>query len=999
MKIKKCAPKIMSGMLCLTFVFGSLFPAGATDAIITETSLEETENSGTGQTGNADTAIGNEDIPKVHNETEVYSVNDDMDVHSDGTGYETIEVTYNQASNYVVTIPKTITLGTDKKASYPIRVEGDIAASRQVCVVPVDGIAETEVFDFYMSDQIAGSTKTDVVAEINQTKFYWNHEEAADGYEETGNYIVAEGLSAGRWKGTFQMEISMRTDPAHIHNYVGEITKEPTCTEAGEKTYTCTDCGDSYTETVDPAGHHYENGGCTNCGEKDPDHQHSYTETVTKEPTCTEAGEKTLTCVCGDTQTDTIPATGHNYVDGECTDCGEKDPDYHRHSYTEAITREPTCTEAGEKTYTCTCGDSHTESIPATGHSYGDDDRCTDCGTLNPDHHHSYTETVTKEPACTETGEKTLTCICGDTKTESIPAKGHHYGEDDKCTDCGIFNPDHQHGYTEEITKEPTCTEAGEKTLTCVCGDTKTESVPATGHDYVDGFCSGCGASDGTVVQVDTTKTTNYVAKSRGYSFRLVVPDKEITCTMNANDQIALDGNTVTVAEDSAIGTITPVKVACDGKTYTVNVITAPDISDNSYEIYNSNDLVALRTIVNYSAINDVNQNAKLMNDIDLSDVCSSSLGSWAGIGIYHGVFDGQNHAINNLYISDTNKYVSDSYTGLFSKTEYATIKNTTLNGNITRSTTSSYAVYVGGFCGYSTGTKFENLVNNCTIYGYYNLSTMTKNKIYGGICGFGGEFVGCVNNGNITGISYVGGICGQNGTATDCHNTGTVKGESARGSVGSTIGGIMGTGSATGCSNTGSVMSAKHSGGICGDGITIERCYNAGAVYASQGYGGGIAGYASSVNECYNVGNVTVYGSSSSSDRAGGIVGYYANRIADCYNTGTITGYNSAGGIIGEYDGSDTYIENCYNVGEYKITNTATGNYGSIIGLGRFQTKNCYSLTTRFYGKDGAAVEAGCESVESETLKTYAGKLGDKYTDDTEGINGGYPVLKFQVE
>ena len=49
---------------------------------------------------------------------------------------------------------------------------------------------------------------------------------------------------------------------------------------------------------------------------------------------------------------------------------------------------------------------------------------------------------VTKEPTCTEAGEKLLTCTkCGETKTEPIPAKGHHYGDDGKCTDCGAEKP------------------------------------------------------------------------------------------------------------------------------------------------------------------------------------------------------------------------------------------------------------------------------------------------------------------------------------------------------------------------------------------------------------------------------------------------------------------------------------------------------------------------------------------------------------------------------
>ena len=155
---------------------------------------------------------------------------------------------------------------------------------------------------------------------------------------------------------------------------------------------------------------------------------HSYTETVTKEPTCTEAGEKTYTCDCGDSYTEEIPATGHHYENGECTNCGEKDPNYHTHSYTETVTKEPTCTEAGEKTYTCDCGDSYIEEIPATGHHYGEDDKCTDCGELNPNHTHNYLESITKQATCIEEGEKAYTCeVCGDSYTQSIPKVEHTY--------------------------------------------------------------------------------------------------------------------------------------------------------------------------------------------------------------------------------------------------------------------------------------------------------------------------------------------------------------------------------------------------------------------------------------------------------------------------------------------------------------------------------------------------------------------------------------------
>ena len=85
----------------------------------------------------------------------------------------------------------------------------------------------------------------------------------------------------------------------------GEITKDATCTEAGEKTFTCTVCGATETQVVDAVGHNWL----------------GWTET--KAPTCTTTGVQTGTCSrCGETKTVEIPTTDHTYVDGTCSVCG-----------------------------------------------------------------------------------------------------------------------------------------------------------------------------------------------------------------------------------------------------------------------------------------------------------------------------------------------------------------------------------------------------------------------------------------------------------------------------------------------------------------------------------------------------------------------------------------------------------------------------------------------------------------------------------------------------
>ena len=124
---------------------------------------------------------------------------------------------------------------------------------------------------------------------------------------------------------------------------------------------------------------------------------------------------------------------------------------------------EPTCTEDGSVTYTCECGETYTEVLPATGHSY---------------------TTVVTDPTCTEQGYTTYTCACGDSYVaDYVDALGHNHVE------------------TERV--EATCTENGSITYTCECGDTYTEVIEATGHDFVDGVCSVCGGEDPNVETSD----------------------------------------------------------------------------------------------------------------------------------------------------------------------------------------------------------------------------------------------------------------------------------------------------------------------------------------------------------------------------------------------------------------------------------------------------------------------------------------------------------------
>lgn len=472
---------------------------------------------------------------------------DGENIRAEERSLEDITVTYKQASSFFVTIPKTIVLDGWKQAAYSVKVSGDIGSDQCVYVAPLDGIEKTESIDFYMKDQATEDKKEDVVATVTHNKFHWNSAEVAEGYKETDNLVSAPDLTAGIWKGIFQIEIKLESHISHIHDYIEEITKEPTCTEAGEKTYTC-DCGDSYTEVIPAKGHHFADGVCTGCGEKDPDyHEHSYDEgVVTKEPTCTEEGEKTFTCDCGDSYTEKIPMTEHSYGDDDkCTNCGKINPN-HAHSYDEGVvTKEPTCTEKGEKTYTCSeCGHIYIEDIGAMGHDYvqrsiwentsNGDYAFVQDGTkwtsnnkgvksttatstwtisLNEDKEYSFKYKVSSEDRYDKLtikldDEIIANAISGAgeeiTYTNTLTAGTHTltatYTKDtstDKNDDCGYLILEDLYKELVEITKEPTCTENGERVYTCVrCGKTYSEIIPAIGHNYEDNKCTNCGEVD-----------------------------------------------------------------------------------------------------------------------------------------------------------------------------------------------------------------------------------------------------------------------------------------------------------------------------------------------------------------------------------------------------------------------------------------------------------------------------------------------------------------------
>ena len=322
---------------------------------------------------------------------------------------------------------------------------------------------------------------------------------AADGYVDIdsawlkngdGTYLLTDGAEPGA-----VFAYCADDDCWYQQDESSAVVVDPTCTEAGYTTYTCA-CGKEYVaDEVAALGHNWNNATCTDaktcirCGITEGSALgHSYNAVVTA-PTCTNVGYTTHTCaICGDSYvTDEVAALGHSY---------------------ERVTVDPTCTEAGYTLHTCACGDSYvTDEIAALGHTWTDADcdtakTCSVCGaTEGSALGHSY-ESVTVDPTCTEAGYTTYTCsVCGDTYAEEIAALGHNYEvavtapdcvnggyTTYTCCNCGdSYVADEVaalgHSY-ESVTVDPTCTEAGSITYTCACGDTYTEGIAALGHNY-----------------------------------------------------------------------------------------------------------------------------------------------------------------------------------------------------------------------------------------------------------------------------------------------------------------------------------------------------------------------------------------------------------------------------------------------------------------------------------------------------------------------------------
>ena len=296
----------------------------------------------------------------------------------------------------------------------------------------------------------------------------------------------------------------------------------------------------------------------------------------------------------------------------------------------------------------------------------------------------------------------------------------------------------------------------------------------------------------------------------------------------------------------------------------TVSVSAAPSTTtidgETYYLIGTADDLAWFANEVNTNKKYSIN--GKLTANIDLSSVCSETLGSWTPIRGYEGTFDGAGFEITELYCVG-------EQSGLFRgfNDEAAIVKNLTVRGYV------SGTKYAGGIVAHTNFGRIENCINYATVEAN----------------GSGAYAAGIVSGGE----PYI----------VNCKNYGTI-GNTASG-TNVDVGGII---------------------GYYSDGAMLSECSNyADITLTTSGAVGGIAGtaYGPIVN-CYNEGDIT-YTGTSYNQNVGGIAGcsiYDKSSIEGCFNNATVASTQRGedntriGAIAGQLQ---TSAVNCvYNADKY---------------------------------------------------------------------------------
>ncbi|MEF2932021.1 MAG: hypothetical protein U0O43_04005, partial [Clostridia bacterium] len=322
----------------------------------------------------------------------------------------------------------------------------------------------------------------------------------------------------------------------------------------------------------------------------------------------------------------------------------------------------------------------------------------------------------------------------------------------------------------------------------------------------------------------------------------------------------------------------------------------------------------------------------------------------------FKGIFNGNHKMIQNIYMKGS---------GTFYSIENSTIMNFGISGKI------NSTEYAGAIANNINLSRIENCYSKANIIALDGVSIGAGT---GGIIGtmIESTIENCYNEGSIVGESQIGGIvggCKTKSRVISCYNKGSINSNGTQ--VYKGTGGIV--------------------GGIYGDSVVIDGCYNNGNIGGTNCGSGGIVGemYTAGVVKgeakiinCYNNGKIN-----NGNNNAGGIIGRIVlhsredslmTTIENCYNIHNINA-SGAGGIIGyiiriyETATSKININNCYNIGEIR---------GNVIGelVGKtyrinqedFKVSNSYYIEKRNNAiGQGNATETNVESKSQQYMKT----------------------------
>ena len=425
----------------------------------------------------------------------------------------------------------------------------------------------------------------------------------ATGYYEPADVLGNSGVTISG--GSFSKDVEdaylaegcceQLTDGFYVvdqHDYEAAVT-EPTCTEDGCTTYTCSRCGDSYTETISSTGH--------TAGEAVVENEVA--------ATCTTDGSYDTVVYCSvcdaelSRETIVVSATGHtegeavveNNVAPTCTTEGSYDNVVYCTVCKEEVSRETVKVDALGHTKAEAVVENNVEPTCTTEGSYDNVVYCTVCKeevsreTVKVDAlGHTKAEAVVEnnvEPTCTADGSYDTVVYCSvcdaelSRVTTVVPALGHTAGEtvvenevaadcenegsyDNVvyCTDCGeemsrdtVTVDALGHSYKAIVT-EPTCTEDGYTTYTCTrCGDSHTANqtaAPGHSHDHYGhdeknhwSVCETCGESFDTSAHA----YTDHECICGAIQVQVVFMNED------SNISYTVDGMTVTVEYDMAL--------------------------------------------------------------------------------------------------------------------------------------------------------------------------------------------------------------------------------------------------------------------------------------------------------------------------------------------------------------------------------------------------------------------------------------------------------------